>query len=153
MTTTPATSIKPFREALPFSICYILVFFVMIERFADDVQTKAMFRLTAVLLNIILIACYIIIVRLVVRGHRELPLLKKAIWLYILTELIVFLFSGSPAVFGLYQRIIGSNSEVLDFREQRDFSFSLAAVISSVVFYFWNRLRSRALSPQTPPHA
>lgn len=130
-------------DTLVYSTVYFFSFQFLSKMFVDGGETGGMFFLISVLSTII-ISIGVFIAGLlfsVALGNRLIII--KTIMFFIICEIIAFMVLSEIAFFGIFQSLHarqiefnGQNSIAVDifhFRKNRNMSFSIAGLISSVV--------------------
>jgi hypothetical protein len=132
------------RRLFIYSVCFLLIFNVGFQQITDSVQTTQVLILATVLFSIAVIFVWVCISAFF---FKMLHLQNKLIYfllLYLLSEVIVGLFTGGETfLFGLMPRLQGSggvSEDVILYRNDTAVLFSSALLVSAIISLMYEQI-------------
>ena len=141
-----------FKDTLLFTICYFITFGVLIYTFSDGGQTTGTFILIDFLLIFLISVYYFIFILAIKAANKSVGLFTKVFVFFIIAELSALTVTGQIPFFGLLQKYIYSQTSTSAFRQGRDLAFSLAGLISALVFLIAKRRSKQQLPIKNISH-
>ena len=147
-----------FRQNIFDALLYSIVYFLSFQLFSkiESGQTRAMFLLISLMATIMIFISTAISGLLFSTVAEKQLIVWKAIAFFIICEIIAYVLLSEIAFFGLFQNLSARQIEfsgqgivaddIYHFRKNRNMTFSIAGLISSVVltakYYLYNRTRN-----------
>jgi hypothetical protein len=128
--------LKNLKLAALYSLLFLVIFnFFFLQGFSDGNQTSDMFVLISVIISIIVIVLYVFFKRVLKSSNILGGIWQDAILLFLLAELAVICLTGELCFFGLLYKLKSySGSDILTFKEKRDYSFSMSFLLADILF-------------------
>jgi len=130
--------LKPNKEFLLYAIPFLLIFnFYFLPNLTDGHQTTVVFILTSFIQMGLTFLVFRLLLFILKKSKKELPGWAYGLTLYLLSECVIFVISGEVSLFGvsykLHLNAAATDKDILVFREQRCFAFSMSFLISAAV--------------------
>ena len=131
--------LNPNKSFLVYAIPFLLIFnFYFLPGLTDGHQTTVVFALSSFIQVGLTFILYRLLIFILKKSKKELPNWTYGIVLYLLSECVIFIISGEIALFGISYKLHlktdpTAHHDILLFRQQRCFAFSMSFLIASVI--------------------
>jgi nitrate reductase gamma subunit len=127
------------KLAVIYTVLFLLIFnLFFLQNFSDDSQTTNMFILISFSIAFVTSLIYLILKRIFVKTSLFETAISDAIALFILSEFVIFCFTGEICGFGIAYKLHFYNSlsaDQLIFRQKRDFALSMSFLIAAILIF------------------
>ena len=126
------------KSFLIYAIPFLLIFnFYFLPGLTDGEQTTVVFILTSFIQIGLTFLVFKLLMYILRKRKKELPNWAYGVILYVLSECAIFIISGEVSLFGISYKLHlntqPGDSDILVFRQQRCFAFSMSFLIAAVV--------------------
>lgn len=130
-----------------YSLCYIAIFnIIFLPRFADSSQTMGMFILISIFFQFLIFILFLLAIKALDYWGVKTNSIARAVILFFIAEISTSIFTGHPPLFGLLVIATANvpsdlESNLLSFRKNRDFAFSMSSTISVIAYFAATTIR------------
>jgi hypothetical protein len=129
------------KKASWYTLYFVIIFNVLFsQNITEDGQTTGMFILMSLVTAFLIGAFFTFFMFLLSKFNIKGNLLSDLLILYFVCELAFFCLGGEPALGGVLYKLHfyngSADADILQFREKRDFVFSISCLIAAVLYLF-----------------